>query len=132
MSTPLIVAAAAWWILVTVYPRTIQDTQRVEARGPYPSADLCRVAGRAMFPDDHRFWTPEEVRAATERARLLAAQRAADLARLRRPGTAQTLTLSDGTTLTYTAQDEVVRQWSPLRPRAVDVAALSDCARVEE
>ena len=35
--------------------------------GPFPSAELCRIAGRDTFPEDQRFFTPQEIEKETAR-----------------------------------------------------------------
>lgn len=68
-----------WWILIAVlHPGT--PFQVTNAVGPYPSAEVCRLAGKSMMPSDERFWTPEEVanqrrHDAEERVRQEAAHR---------------------------------------------------------
>jgi len=32
-----------------------------KALGPFPSKELCRIAGEDTFPEDQRFWVPERV-----------------------------------------------------------------------
>lgn len=50
-----LLAVALWWFLA-------QDTktERVSSIGPFPSADMCRLAGDQMT-DDPRFWTAKRV-----------------------------------------------------------------------
>jgi hypothetical protein len=51
---------ATWWILVHSFTgNSGLDVPR--ALGPYPSKDLCRIAGRTAMPDDRRFYTADEL-----------------------------------------------------------------------
>ena len=66
----------AWWILVQCFG--CGDTGSVpRAIGPYPSQEMCRLAGNRLMPTDRQFWTEaarakaeEEDKARSERARL--------------------------------------------------------------
>jgi hypothetical protein len=44
----------------------IGDVEIPRVAGPYPSQELCRLAGYSIDPDDRRFWT-EEMRTKVER-----------------------------------------------------------------
>lgn len=49
-----------WWILIAMlHPGT--PFQVTSAIGPYPSLELCKLAGKATMPSDERFWTQEEI-----------------------------------------------------------------------
>lgn len=48
----------AWWILVN--PTSWYGQRIPQALGPYPSKELCRIAGKSVMPDDEQFWTELE------------------------------------------------------------------------
>lgn len=51
-------AAVAWWILVASFGSG-PDVPR--ALGPYPSAEMCRLAARHAMPSAQQFWTEKEI-----------------------------------------------------------------------
>lgn len=57
---------ASWWILAKRNGGYAEDLIP-RAIGPYPSQELCRIAGHDLARDDRRFWTAEE-RAKAEEA----------------------------------------------------------------
>lgn len=63
-----------WWILVVgglanPYSQAELAISRIpRAMGPYPSAELCRVAGESLMPRERQFWTAEKIQAANTRA----------------------------------------------------------------
>lgn len=54
----LLSSGSQWWILVQNHDGRTQPVPL--AAGPYPSKEVCRLAGKAMMPDDQRFWTDAE------------------------------------------------------------------------
>lgn len=54
-----------WWILVQ------EDDERCRYRpstlGPFPSRELCRIAGHSVMPDDTRFWSRADIALDAER-----------------------------------------------------------------
>ena len=47
-----------WYILARYY----EDNKRIpRILGPFPSRELCRLAGEDTFPDDPRFWTSQHI-----------------------------------------------------------------------
>lgn len=60
-----------WWILTTTNAFACGGDcgarKTPEANGPYPSAELCRLAGRNIMPSDRQFWTEAEKEAQLKR-----------------------------------------------------------------
>lgn len=53
----IILLVSSWWILVSVFGGS-DDIPR--AIGPYPSQEMCRIAGEHLMPNDRQFWTAEK------------------------------------------------------------------------
>lgn len=51
---------SGWWILVRIMSGPSDGFNIPRAIGPYPSQEMCRIAGREMMPVDRRFWTLTE------------------------------------------------------------------------
>lgn len=71
-------ASVVFYILVRFYG----DGQSMlgsipRAVGPFPNAELCRLAGRDLVPADRRFWLPAEVAEAEKRDKIEADKQAA-------------------------------------------------------
>ena len=62
-------ARPTYWILAE---DTSNRTSPAYILGPYPSRELCRIAGALTFPTDQRFWTAKE--RAAEQARIKASR----------------------------------------------------------
>ena len=63
-----------WWILLQAMSGYTAEIAIPRAAGPYPSQEMCRIAGNKMMPDDRRFWT-EEARVKAEAANKLEAEK---------------------------------------------------------
>lgn len=65
----MILIISAWWILATVSGVSGRDGDIPRAIGPYPSEEICMIAGNKLMPSDSRFQTDsqkEEIRRAAE------------------------------------------------------------------
>lgn len=58
-----------WWILVQVWGGSCQS-EAPRAIGPYPSQEMCRLAGNKIMPDNKLFWTPAAVAEAEAKDRV--------------------------------------------------------------
>jgi hypothetical protein len=104
----MLLAAVTWWFLVDVYGTQHGIGDGPRAKGPFPSKELCRVAGASMFPSDSRFWTPKQVRVAEEEARVYSLRVNSEIIAKRKPGTKQTIELFNGTSVMFNEKDEFV------------------------
>src|SRR3990167_11047946 len=79
------IVVAAWWFLAMVHGASSND-RTVSAFGPYPSQELCRIAGEALTGDS-RFWGPARVQAEKAAAAANAKQLATAIATaMKKPG----------------------------------------------
>lgn len=90
--------ALTWWILVRAIGSVSGSPNIVQALGPYPSEELCRVAAHEMMPDETRFMTEGQIqkRKAAEKAEaeVIESIRAGEIAKLK--GKAGTIRLTEG------------------------------------
>lgn len=112
-----LLALTTWWFLVSVDGPRGADTR---IQGPFPTAELCRVAGELTVPSDRRFWLPAKVAKAEQEDRERAARyeqewqaklaQARVMAKTAKPGSAVTV----GNATWHVTKDQTIDEesWS--------------------
>lgn len=125
--------AVAYWILVNVIGSPSNPDFPI-AMGPYPSLELCQVAGHNRFPEDTRFWTVEQIAAEKERLAQADARRKKEL--LTAPHDKRGwATLSDGFRAHFNRDGKQDATDDPSYSRMFTCpcySAISACAKVSE
>lgn len=123
-----------WWILASV-SGTGSNVDAPVALGPYPSQELCRVAGESRFSFDSRFWTEAHIAEEKKRYADAEAKRQAELrtAPHDKNGYAH---LSDGTVVHFNQKGEQDGGFSSGGSMSMEYCpcyrAITACVKVSE
>ncbi len=125
----MLLLTLAWWFLAQPMPTSAADDVHPVAFGPYPSQELCRVAGFTMMPFDPRFWLPADKATQTKidkaRATMLAAV----------PHTPGAHQLRDGSMVRFDKAGRELPDYAPFEwtiRAGSSYMALSPCTKVRE